>query len=55
MDELQANARCALRCASAIEGGLPTYAECGGLMYLSRSITWQGRSAQMVGVIPATP
>jgi cobyrinic acid a,c-diamide synthase len=52
MDELQANValRAALR--HAIEGGLPTYAECGGLMYLSRSITWQGRSAQMVGVIP---
>ena len=52
MAELEANAalRAALR--SAIEGGLPTYAECGGLMYLSRSITWQGRTAQMVGAIP---
>ena len=37
----------------AIEGGLPTYAECGGLMYLSNSITWQGRRHEMVGVIPA--
>jgi cobyrinic acid a,c-diamide synthase len=52
MAELEANAalRGALR--EAIEGGLPTYAECGGLMYLARSITWQGRTARMVGAIP---
>ena len=52
MAELEANVamRSALR--AAIEAGLPTYAECGGLMYLSRSITWQGRTAQMVGAIP---
>jgi len=37
----------------AIEDGLPTYAECGGLMYLSRSIAWNGRQSDMVGVIPA--
>ena len=50
--ELEANAalRGALR--EAIEGGLPTYAECGGLMVLARSITWQGRTARMVGAIP---
>ena len=52
MADLEANAalRAALR--QAIEAGLPTYAECGGLMYLSRSISWQGRRAGMVGVIP---
>jgi cobyrinic acid a,c-diamide synthase len=52
MDTLQANAplRAALR--HAIQAGLPTYAECGGLMLLARSIQWQGRRAQMVGVIP---
>lgn len=52
MAELEANAalRGALR--EAIENGLPTYAECGGLMYLARSITWQGRTARMVGAIP---
>ncbi len=37
----------------AIESGLPAYVECGGLMYLSRSITWNGRQSEMVGVIPA--
>ena len=52
LDALAANAplRAALR--EAIEGGLPTYAECGGLMYLARSITWRDRTVPMVGVIP---
>jgi cobyrinic acid a,c-diamide synthase len=39
--------------AEAIEAGLPVYAECAGLMYLCRSIHWQGRSYEMVGIIPA--
>ncbi len=38
---------------AAIEDGMPAYAECGGLMYLSRRITWNERSAEMVGIIPA--
>jgi len=37
----------------SIESGLPTYAECGGLMYLSQSLHWNGQSAPMVGIIPA--
>ncbi len=36
-----------------IEAGLPTYAECGGLMYLTHSIAQQGQSYPMVGVIDA--
>ncbi|OCC16467.1 Cobyrinic acid A,C-diamide synthase [Dissulfuribacter thermophilus] len=35
----------------AIENGLPVYAECGGLMYLGRSITHQGNTYPMVGAI----
>jgi cobyrinic acid a,c-diamide synthase len=31
---------------------MPAYAECGGLMYLSRSLSWQGQTRQMAGVIP---
>lgn len=32
--------------------GMPAYAECGGLMYLARSLTWRGETYEMVGVIP---
>jgi cobyrinic acid a,c-diamide synthase len=52
MAALEANAALRMALRQAIEAGLPTYAECGGLMYLSRSISWQGRRAAMVGVIP---
>ena len=52
LDELEANAALRADIRHRIEAGLPAYAECGGLMYLSRSIEWKGRSAAMVGVIP---
>jgi len=50
--ELEANHALRTRLRSAIEGGLPVYAECGGLMYLARSVTWQGRTHRMVGALP---
>jgi cobyrinic acid a,c-diamide synthase len=39
---------------AAIVNGMPTYAECGGLMYLCDRITdFEARSYPMVGVLPA--
>ena len=37
---------------SAVENGLPVYAECGGLMYLGESLTLDTGNYPMVGVLP---
>jgi len=50
--ELEANATLRQRIRSAVEAGMPVYAECGGLMYLARSLTWRGQTHRMVGAIP---
>mgnify|MGYP005849298207 CR=1 FL=1 len=52
MQQLEANVSLRHVIRDEIERGLPTYAECGGLMYLSRCIEWQGQRCEMVGVIP---
>jgi len=52
LGELEANAALRADIRRAIEAGLPAYAECGGLMYLARSIQWKEQKAAMVGVIP---
>ena len=52
LEPLSANARLRAQIKAFIEDGGPTYAECGGLMYLSRSIAWEDRKLPMVGVIP---
>jgi cobyrinic acid a,c-diamide synthase len=51
MAELEANAGLRGEIGAAIEAGLPAYAECGGLMYLARSLSWQGKTHRMVGAI----
>ena len=53
LKELEKNRGLRKDIASAVEAGLPIYAECAGLMYLSQKIHWQGRSFEMVGIIPA--
>jgi cobyrinic acid a,c-diamide synthase len=35
-----------------VEAGLPVYAECGGLMYLSRSLVWEDKAYRMSGCLP---
>lgn len=52
MDQLAANASLRRSIHDAIEAGLPAYAECGGLMYLARSLSWGDQRCEMVGVIP---
>jgi len=41
MQELEANKSLRDEIKSAIDNGMPAYAECGGLMYLARSIEWE--------------
>ncbi|MCW2306294.1 cobyrinate a,c-diamide synthase [Rhodobium gokarnense] len=53
MAELEDNHRLRCRIARAIANGLPTYAECGGLMYLCRTLTWHGARHTMVGAVAA--
>jgi cobyrinic acid a,c-diamide synthase len=53
MGALEANAALRAETRNAIEAGLPVYAECGGLMYLARSLTWRGETRAMAGIIPA--
>jgi cobyrinic acid a,c-diamide synthase len=52
MQQLQDNLSLRHALRDAIEAGMPVYAECGGLMYLSRSLSWRGETCQMVGAIP---
>jgi cobyrinic acid a,c-diamide synthase len=51
MQELHNNQRMRDSVRAAIDAGLPSYAECGGLMYLARSLSWHGEHCEMVGAL----
>jgi len=50
--ELEANRGLKSALKERVESGLPVYAECGGLMYLSRQLVWKDRSYRMAGCLP---
>ena len=49
---LAQNAALMAQVKQAAEGGLPIYAECGGMIYLCRSLTAGGQRHPMAGVLP---
>ena len=53
MSELAANTTMQQSIADAINNGLPSYVECGGLMYLTKSIQYEQLQCKMVGIIDA--
>lgn len=52
LEKLSANTTLLSDIKDKITSGLPTYAECGGLMYLCESIQHNNIERKMVGVIP---
>jgi len=52
MEQLEANRSLREDIRRRAEAGLPVYAECAGLIYLSQRVRWGERSAEMVGLLP---
>jgi cobyrinic acid a,c-diamide synthase len=50
--ELANNVRFKKQLKELAQGGLPIYAECGGLMYLGEELVLEGTSFPMAGVLP---
>ena len=51
--ELSANTAMRESVRDFVVTGRPTYAECGGLMYLAQSVSWRGETYAMCGAIAA--
>lgn len=53
--ELATNQRARATIQRLVQAGMPTYAECGGLMYLCQTLeTASGQTFPMVGILPTT-
>lgn len=50
--QLSANSTMRASIRRALENGMPAYAECGGLIYLSRCLGHRGEQHAMVGFVP---
>jgi len=53
MEALSGNVAMRSAILAALKNGLPCYGECGGMMYLCDSLSWNGRTRPMVGMIKA--
>ncbi|MEJ2615654.1 MAG: hypothetical protein P8Z35_11900, partial [Ignavibacteriaceae bacterium] len=52
LDELSSNKEMMSSLKNLVEEGLPVYAECGGLMYLAKSVSWKGKEYSLSGILP---
>jgi len=53
LEALEKSVEIGAKIADFIRNGGPAYAECGGLMYLCRQLTWNGKQGKMLGIVPA--
>ena len=53
LDALSSNQSLLMEIRAVLAAGMPAYAECGGLMYLSRCIQWRGQNREMAGAVAA--
>ncbi len=51
-DLLSANRGLLKEVQESVEGGMPLYAECGGLIYLCRSAAYGGKNYPLAGILP---
>lgn len=52
LEELASNDRFREQLFQALDQGMPCYAECGGLIYLGKTMTYQGKTAPLTGYFP---